>query len=144
MPTKSQSKRYKEYQGRKGADALSFAEWNALDKRLAAARAARGTKSVTTVKTNATVEQDSVKRDPDSHRVMRRVDLREERNGVALLVDAPDLKATIKALTGYGAKHAQGAGYVSKRGPREKVYFNGNIENAKKALVSAGLQPMFG
>lgn len=143
MPTQTQSQRYKAYKARKGADAIPFAEWNALDKRLSAAREARGNSK--TPKAKPTIEQivSEVKRD-ENHRVMRRVDLREERNGVALLVDAPDLKATLKALTGHGAKHAKGASYVSKRGLREKVYFTGDLDNVKKALVAADLQPMFG
>lgn len=153
MATQSQSARYKAYTKRqkaKGAPVLEFGQWNWRDKNLAKARAARETVAVAAPtpkpakaksKTTERVDDGFVR---TNGRVNRRVDLAMS-NGIACMtVDKSDLKDALKALQGYSPNHAQGEGYVSKRGAREKVYVSAkNLTNARKALVGAGLQPAF-
>jgi len=77
--------------------------------------------------------------------VDNRVDLMGDRNGLAcMVIDRADLATTLKALRGYKPQHAKSEAYVSKRGLRDKVYVESdNLANARKALVGAGLQPVF-
>lgn len=147
----SQSALYKAYVKRckrEGREPLEFGQWNWRAKNLAKARKAKGAtvasapaKPVSKSKTTERVDDGFVR---TNGRVNRRVDLAMS-NGIACMtVDKTDLNVALKALRGYKATHAQGEGYVSKRGAREKLYMGAdNLTNARKALVSAGLQPAF-
>lgn len=153
MATASQSARHKAYVKRakaEGREPLTFSQWNWRDRNLAKARKgkAQGTTAVAAVKattrkaTKAQRINDAIER--VNGRVVHRVDLSEVKNGLCITLDQADVKVALKALQGYKVRHAQGEGYVSKRGPRERLYTaSSNVPNMRKALVSAGLQPTF-
>lgn len=152
MATESQSARHKAYVRRakaEGREPLTFSQWNWRDKNLAKARkaAGKGTTAVAAVK--ATQRKAKAERINDAlervnGRVTHRVDLSEVKNGLCITLDQSDVKVALKALQGYKVRHAQGEGYVSKRGPRERLYTaSSNVPNMRKALAAAGLQPTF-
>jgi len=152
MATASQSALYKAYTKRckkEGREPLTFSQWNWRAKNLAKARVARGKGAVKVSKPKVTTAKAKVQADDSLRRtqgrVDNRVDLMGDRNGLAcMVIDRADLATTLKALRGYKPQHAKSEAYVSKRGLRDKVYVESdNLANARKALVGAGLQPVF-
>lgn len=153
MATESQSALYKAYKARKKAEGkpyLDFSKWNWRARNLAKARAARGIEAIEAKPTPKRVKSTTQTKHDDGlvrtqGRVNARVDLMGEKNGLAcMVIDRADTATALKALRGYKPVHAKSEAYTSKRGLRDKVYITSdNIANARKALVGAGLQPVF-